>query len=346
LLEDGAQVVILAPVDDCVPKLQTAGCEFRPLVIDSKGTSPWQDFKLFHQYLRIYREVKPDAALHYTIKPVIYGTNAARACGVPVINTITGLGTGFLHGGWMTRVVEFLYRRTLKRSGRVFFQNGDDRSLFLERGLVDRGLTDLVPGSGVDLERFRAGEKEEEKEDIVFLLVARLLRDKGIGEFVDAARRIKASGARARFQLLGALGVENRSAILREEVDAWVAEGCIEYLGVTDDVRPFVQSADCVVLPSYREGTPRTLLEAAAMGKPLIATDVPGCREVVVDGENGLLCEVKDSRSLEGAMLRFVAMPSADQRAMGMAGRLLVEARFDERLVVERYMQEINRLVG
>ena len=179
----------------------------------------------------------------------------------------------------------------------------------------------------------------------VFLLIARLLWDKGVGEYAEAARMVRRAHPRARFQLAGMLDVENPTAIGRADVDAWVGEGLIEYLGALDDVRPAIAAADCVVLPSYREGTPRTLLEAAAMARPVIATDVPGCREVVREGETGFLCRVRDAADLARRMQEFIAMPESARTAMGKAGRRLAEARFDERLVIKQYRIVLDCLV-
>jgi glycosyltransferase involved in cell wall biosynthesis len=176
----------------------------------------------------------------------------------------------------------------------------------------------------------------------VFLLIARLLRDKGVGEFVEAARVLRREGVDARFQLLGPLGVANRTAVPRAELDAWVGEGLVEYLGEKEDVRPWIAKADCVVLPSYREGTPRVLLEAAAMGRPVIATDVPGCREVLEEGVNGLFCRVRDSADLAEKMRRMVKMTRGERAAMGMAGRAKMEREFDQRIVIGRYMEAID----
>lgn len=204
----------------------------------------------------------------------------------------------------------------------------------------------LLPGSGIDLERFAPAAMPAPEEPPAFLMIARLLRDKGVVEFVDAARRVKARHPQARFQLLGAVGSENRSAIGRETLDAWVAEGVVEYLGTTNDVRPAIAAASCVVLPSYREGAPRTLIEAAAMARPLIATDVPGCRAVVDRDVSGYFCDVKSAESLANAMERFLALSPEAQRVMGAAGRAKMEREFDQCLVVDAYREALDMLTG
>lgn len=345
LLEEGAAVTVVAPPDAFSDKLAGMGCEVISLPMDNKGTHPVRDLRTLCYFHSVYRKVRPDVALHFTIKPVIYGSLAARMQGIPVANTITGLGTAFLREGWLMRVVESLYRVSQRWPQRVFFQNHDDRDLFVGRGLVPAEKAERLPGSGVDLERFTPVVYPGNPAP-VFLLVARLLRDKGVVEFVEAARRVRAHHPEARFQLLGPLGVANRTAIPAEEVAGWVAEGVVEYLGETGDVRPALAAADCVVLPSYREGVPRTLLEGAAMDRPIIATDVPGCREVVAEGENGYLCRAKDAKDLAERMERFIRLPSDARQAMGKAGRAKVEREFDERLVIGRYIQVIDEIVS
>ena len=299
LLAKGHEVIAIAPRDAYAERLVGMGCRFIPIEMNNKGTNPIADAALFSRYLAILRREKPDAFLGYTIKPNIYGSLAAQACGIPVINNVSGLGTAFIRENWLTSVVKNLYRTALARSRVVFFQNEDDRFLFVQQKLVAAGRTCLLPGSGVDLEHFRpSARKGSHDSGIKFLLIARLLYDKGVGEYVEAARILKARHPEMRCALLGFLDVENRTAVSRDEVDNWEREGIIEYLGVSDDVRPHIAAADCVVLPSYREGTPRTLLEAAAMAKPIVATDVPGCREVVEHGRTGFLCQVRDAKDL------------------------------------------------
>lgn len=342
----GWEVVALAPPDAHVAQLEAACCRFVPLPMDNRGTSPVADAALFLRYLRVLRRERPAAFLGYTVKPNVYGSLAAHVLGIPVINNISGLGTAFIRDTWLTRVVRALYRPALSRSRRVFFQNEDDRQLFLRHRLVTAGQTALLPGSGIDLDAFKPVEADarEPRGGFRFLLVARLLYDKGVGEYVSAARMLKAQRPEVRCALLGFLDAENRTAVPREALRRWVQDGTVDYLGTADDVRPHLAAADCVVLPSYREGTPRTLLEAAAMAKPIIATDVPGCREVVEHGRNGLLCKVRDADDLARRMIELVDMSPAERRSMGAAGRAKMEAEFDERFVVAAYLDALQRI--
>lgn len=339
---DGHRITVLAPPDDAVPELERLGCRVRPLEMSVKGLNPIEDLKLQRRFGRIFREERPDAVLSYTIKNNIFGARAATSAGVPFLPNVTGLGTAFLSGKLLQTVTEQLYRRSFAALPVVFFQNEDDRDLFLDRRLVRADQARLLPGSGIDLQRFAPAPMPAREDPPVFLMIARLLRDKGVLEFVEAARRVKARHPQARFQLLGAVGSENRSAIDRPTVDAWVAEGVVEYLGTTADVRPAIAAASCVVLPSYREGAPRTLIEAAAMARPLIATDVPGCRAVVDRDVSGFLCEVRSAESLAAAMQRFLNLSPEAQQAMGAAGRAKMEREYDQALVVEAYRAALD----
>ena len=346
LLAEGHEVVAIAPRDDHAQRLIDMGCRFVPIEMESKGINPIADAALLSRYIYILSREKPDAFLGYTIKPNIWGTLAAQACGIPAINNVSGLGTAFIRDTWLTSVVMMLYRTALARSHIVFFQNEDDRSLFVRQRLVAAGRTGLLPGSGVDLEHFSPeAVGRPERPEFLFLLIARLLYDKGVGEYVEAARLLKKQSSAIKCSLLGFLDVDNRTAVSRDEVESWVREGVIDYLGVADDVRPHIAAADCVVLPSYREGTPKTLLEAAAMGKPIIATDVPGCREVVEHARTGLLCQARDARDLYAKMQSIADMPPIERQVMGAAGRAKMEREFDERLVIEAYLGALRRIV-
>jgi glycosyltransferase involved in cell wall biosynthesis len=266
---------------------------------------------------------------------------------IPVINTIAGLGAVFIKDGLLVRVVRWLYRAALKRSAKVFFQNDDDRQLFISGGLVRAEVTDLLPGSGVDLIRFKPWFNNIGHEDgskFRFLLIARMLRDKGVGEYVEAARLLRQRWPLAEFCLLGFLDVQNPTAISKIEMDAWTSEGVVHYLGVSDDVRTHLVTADCVVLPSYREGTPRILLEAAAMARPIITTDAVGCREVVDDGVNGYLCKVRDVGDLAAKMELMLSLPPEQRSEMGQHGRVKMEREFDEKIVISKYIQAINEI--
>lgn len=344
LAADGHRITVLAPVDDTVPDLERLGCSVRPLEMRVKGLNPMEDLKLQRRFVRTFKDSRPDAVLSYTIKNNIFGAQAAKSVGIPFLPNVTGLGTAFLSGSLLQHVTEQLYRRSFANLPVVFFQNADDRNLFLDRRLVTPDQPCLLPGSGIDLERFAPVPMPPRDAPTVFLMIARLLRDKGVLEFVDAARQIKARYPNTRFQLLGAVGSENRSAIDKNTLAGWVTEGVVDYLGTTPDVRPAIAAASCVVLPSYREGAPRTLIEAAAMARPLIATDVPGCRAVVEHEVSGLLCEVRNAGSLAAAMERFLGFSAETRQEMGAAGHVKMARDFDQELVIAAYRTALDQV--
>jgi glycosyltransferase involved in cell wall biosynthesis len=318
------------------------GVRIEPLKMNARGLSPVADAIVIIHYYRILRRIEPAALLTFTPKANIYASIAAHWAGTPVINTITGLGTGFLSGAILQRLVMILYRIALRSSAKVFFHNEDDRDLFLQLHMVTEDQATVVGGSGIDLAEFRPAIDSSRNTVPTFLFVGRLLRDKGVKEFADAARIAKVKRD-ARFQILGAPEAHPK-AIPAEMLESWQREGIIELLGRTDDVRPHIARADCVVLPSYREGLPRAVLEASAMAKPVIATDVPGCRQAVESGATGLLCEARSSASLAEAILAMVDMPVDRRLAMGRCGREKVEREFSASSIASTYIRLLQDL--
>ena len=348
LISSGYEVVAVAPKDEYVVKLKLLGCRFVHLEMDNQGTRPIRDLLLLWRFFRLLKSEKPDLCLFYTVKPNVYGSLASSFCGIPFINNVSGLGAVFIQGGWLRRFVSALYRLAFRNSNRVFFQNRDDLGLFLENKLVKVVLTDVLPGSGINLHRFTPAydtDRESLNFPFRFLLIARMLKDKGVVEFVNAAQLLKKSGVKAEFCLFGFLDVQNPAAISSEQMKEWSDQGFVKYLGVSDDVREHIASADCIVLPSYREGTPRTLLEAAAMGKPIITTNVVGCKEVVEHGVNGFLCEVKNAQDLALKMKEMLLLSDDQKRLMGEKGRLKMEKEFDETIVIQKYLHAIDLIL-
>ncbi len=346
LVAKGVRVVVLAPRDRTFAPLEQMGCRCIELSVASKGTNPLNDLRTLAALYRHYRTIRPQVVFHYTIKPNIYGSVAAWLARVPSIAVTTGLGYVFIQKSRAARIAKTLYRIAFRFPREVWFLNRDDEAAFLrERLLVHPERAKLLHGEGVDIDHFNLAPLPGAAH-FTFVLIGRLLWDKGVGEYVEAARMLRARYPHARFQLLGPVGVDNPSAIAQTDVDGWSKEGGIEYLGEAHDVRPVIAKADCVVLPSYREGVPRTLMEASAMGRPIVATDVPGCREVVADGVTGLLCEAKNAQSLADKLGRILEMSEEARREMGLRGRDKVVAEFDERLVVERYRQTLHALTG
>lgn len=341
LVREGYRTIIAAPDADAV-WAHNLGAEAVTIAVDRSGLDPQRDARTLFAYWKLIRRTRPAVFVAFTVKPNIYGSIAARMNHVPTLPNVSGLGTAFIRGGLLSWLVTRLYRLAVHSANIVFFQNPDDRDLFVERRIIAPDKARLLPGSGVDLVRFAPAEQPPGAP--VFLLVGRMLGDKGIREFVEAARALKAKHPDWRFQLLGPCDEGNRSSIGRDELDRWAREGAIQYLGEADDVRPHISKASAVVLPSYREGLPRSLLEGAAMARPLVATDVPGNRHLVDHGVNGLLCEARSAAALAGAMERIGSMTAVQRAEMGGAARARVEREFDEGLVVRAYLEAIRQL--
>ena len=345
LVANGHEVIALAPPDKYVPQLSELGCRFIALPIDSGGVNPFWDAVLLYRYWKILKREQPDVFLGYTVKPNVFGSIAAHVLQIPVINNVAGLGSVFIEHGWLTRLVRQLYRLALSRSYKVFFQNDDDHSLFVRGGLVPPAISDRVPGSGVDLSRFAFDATIRPSHSFRFILIARMLWEKGVGQYVEAAKILRREGVDAQWCLLGFLDVQNPAAISGQQMDEWVAERVVNYLGVSDDVRSEILASDCVVLPSYyREGVPRTLLEAAAIGRPIITTDAVGCREAVDDGVNGFLCQPRDVLDLVKQMRRMINLSPSERAGMASEGRKKVERQFDEQIVIAKYLKAIEGL--
>lgn len=341
LASAGFRVVAAAADDESMEALSTMGIEIESLKMKTRGISPFSDASLLFQYCRLFKRVRPNGFLAFTSKPNIYGSLAAHHCDVPVINTITGLGTGFLGGAALRFAMVNLYRLALGKSKKIFFHNDDDRYLFLRLGLATESQAAVIAGSGVDLERF-APQPGPPGRPFVFLFIGRMLRDKGAAEFAEAARMVKRQRP-ARFQMLGSKDPHPK-AVPAAIVELWESEGDLELLGPVADVRPILAGADCVVLPSYREGLPRVLIEASAMAKPVIATDVPGCRQVVDHAVTGLLCEARSSKSLAEAMLAIHDLSLDERVAMGRRGRERAEREFSEGKIVKAYLEALAQL--
>lgn len=314
--------------------------------MNNKGTNPIQDIKTTMGFYRLYKQINPDIVLHWTIKPNIYGTIACGLLDIKTINNIAGLGTLFIKQNFVTEIAKWLYKYSQSKADKIFFQNRDDFDMFIDENLVDKSRCAILPGSGVDTGRFLPMRYEKPADVFVFLLVARMLWDKGIGEYVEASRIIQNKYKNVEFQMLGFLDVDNHSAVSKEQMKKWVDAGHVNYLGVSDDVKTEIAKAECVVLPSfYREGTPRVLLESASMAKPIITTDSVGCRDVVDDGVNGYLCEVRNSQDLADKMEMMLKLSSDDRKAMGKAGRDKMILQFDEKIVIDKYLKSIKDII-
>jgi glycosyltransferase involved in cell wall biosynthesis len=343
LVEKGYDVYVLAPRDPYTGRFEKLpGLTYIPLFhFNARSLSPVGDLRLYRELLTHYRTLRPQLIFHFTIKANIFGSLAAAKAGIPAISVITGLGYAFAQKGWLQSVARVLYRRALRQTKEVWFLNEDDRQVFITQRLVSGSKTFILPGEGVDTDIFFPAPYPLQKNDVTFLLIARIIRHKGIYEFAAAAEELRRQGLNVRCQLLGVSDENNPVAISRKEVAGWEQKGILTYLGHTDDVPPFIEQADCIVLPSWREGLPLSLLEGASMAKALIAADTPGCRSVVDDGENGYLCREKDSADLAGKMLAYYRLGASDKRHMGLKGREKVLRAFTCGRVLEIYLQKI-----
>ncbi len=339
LIKLGHEVIVCAPNADIEleKKIKKLGAVYCHIPVNRSGLNPFIDFfTMWHLFL-LFKKVKPEKILNYTAKPVIYGSIAGWLAGIKgIYSIITGLGYAFIGTDTKTKVLGFfvkvLYKLSLKVNTKVFFQNADDAGLFLSDLLVTKEKVAIINGSGVDLDHFKPAPIPKE---VSFLLIARLLKDKGIREFVNAAAVLKEKYSNISFKLVGWLD-ENPSCITAEELKLWQEQGTIDYMGRLSDVRPAIKGSSVYVLPSYREGTPRTVLEAMAMGRPVITTNAPGCKETVINGENGFLIPVKNVAQLVTAMEKFVNSPEI---IPVMGGKSL-------KLVVDKYdVKKVNQTI-
>lgn len=344
LKAQGMEVIVIAPGDRYVASLEGKGIHCVNLALSQHGMNPAREIRSIISMGRLLRREQPDVLINISIKPVIYGSLAARFLRIPTVcSMITGLGYVFLGHGAARRLLASAaasaYRLALSSNHRVFFQNPDDARFFVERRMVGESQAMVLAGTGIDTARFSPGPAGRRDGPVGYLMVGRLLSDKGVREYVEAARCLKKGGMQARCALLGPFD-DNPAAIPPSEVEQWVRDGLIEYLGEKDDVAAVLQDYDVFVLPSYREGLPRAALEAMAMGKPIVTTDVPGCRETVEQGVNGYLVPAGDAGSLKSAMERFMTDRGLIQD-MGRKSRAMAVDRFDVRDVNERIVNAI-----
>lgn len=346
LRADGWPVVVVAPRDEYTTRVAGEGVAFREIALEPKGRNPVRELATLRAYRTTYAELAPAIVLQYTVKPNIYGSIAARRLGIPVVNNVTGLGTLF-SGGLLQVFGQLLYRWAFRGAELIFFQNPDDQKLFVDAGIADPRRCELLPGSGVDPLHFAPRPRPE--GPFTFLYLGRLLRAKGCEAFIEAARmlRKRRSGQLGdlRFVLLGLHDPADPQMIDARILEGAIADRIVEHPGATDDVRSPIAAADCVALPSwYREGVPRSLLEAASMGKILIAADSVGTREPVEDGKNGFLCRPRDAGDLCRAMEAVLDLEPDERKRMEAESRRIALERFDERIVIDRYLAAVRRL--
>ena len=335
LIGEGHNVIISLPHGDKVDDLVALGCVFCKTDIDRHGTNPIKELKLISKYKKLIKEVHPDFVLTYTIKPNIYGAIASRKCKVPCIANITGLGTAVESKGLMQKICVLLYKFAFKNISKVFFQNTENMQFFINNKIA-LGKHDLLPGSGVNLDNY-SPKPYPNSQDIHFAFIARIMKEKGIEEYLEMAKTIKLKYSNTVFHVCGYCeqDYEERLSKLHDE-------GIIKYNGLIKDVHGFLENVHCVILPSYHEGMSNVLLESAASARPLITSDCAGCREAVDDGVNGYLVKVKDTNGLINAVEKFISLSYEDKSKMGLLGREKVEREFDRQIVVNKYLDTLK----
>ena len=342
LIENGLEVLVLATNDKYSEQVKSFGCKILNIGISRKGKNPLYEIILLAKLFFILFKIKPNLILNFTIKPVIYGSIVASFLNIRVINTMTGLGTYFFDKNFFNKFFIVLFKFSQRNSDIIYSQNKDDER-FLKNLNLKKTKILYNPGSGVDLKYFK--ETNYPKENINFLLVSRMLWNKGIKEYVEAAKIIKKKNSKINFQLAGPIDSENEFSIPAEQIKIWINEGCIKYLGEVQNIAQYISESSCLVLPSYREGLPRSLLEGAAMSRPIIATDVPGCRDIVKHNFNGFLCKTQDIDSLVNVLNKFISLSFEKKADMGKKGRITVEKEFNEDFVYNNYLDQIKKIL-
>lgn len=345
LMAKGFEVMVLAPDDEYSADLQKCGCRFIPLHFNNKTKSLTADMAFYRQLRELYRQHAPDFIFHYVAKPNIYGSLAAAAVGIPSVAVITGLGYPFAKRNWLYHVVKLLYKRALRKTREVWFLNNEDAKIFINEHIVNIEKVKVLPGEGVDTDYFSFPQRSARKENapFTFLMSTRLLKSKGISLYADAARILKKKHYDVRFELIGFFEEHHPDSISQEDLNRWQKEGLIHYGGFAKDVRPFLQRADCFVFPSfYNEGVPRCLMEAASMELPVITSNNRGCKEVVVNGSTGFLCNMHDPFDLADKMEKIINLPVEERFRLGRNGRALVIKKFNIRNVIDEYIATLN----
>ncbi|MDP0506693.1 MAG: glycosyltransferase family 4 protein [Fusobacterium sp. JB019] len=335
--------VHLSGIDNENEKINNLKIYKHNLNIKSSSKNIIDDLRLSFEIFRLYWEIKPDYTLLYSIKPNIYGNFVAKILNIKTISNVNGLGNVFMSANKTRKIVELLYKLAFKHPTKIFFQNRDDMNLFLNSKLVEKEEVERIPGSGVNLKKFKPVKKQRNLEKIVFLLISRMIWTKGIKEYIEAAKILKIKGYKdVEFQLLGPLNVDNEEAIEKEYLDN--NKRYIKYLGVSKDVREEIRNSDCIVLPSfYREGVPKTLIEAASMGKPIITTDNVGCRDIVENNYNGFLVKIKNVEDLALKLEKFIKLSKKEKIRLGKNSRNKAEKEFDEEIIINKYKNLINK---
>lgn len=341
LIENNNEVFLALPKSEENDYFASMGCKIIDTPLDRRGTNPVSDVKLLFQYIKIIRDVKPDVVLTYTIKPNTYGGIAARICSAKTMHTVTGLGSVYIQNMWQKNIAIILNRIAFKSASKVVFLNEDNKDFYKQLEIISTNHdTMIVPGSGVNLESFKY-EKQPSGEKITFTFVGRILKDKGIEEYLSAAKELVSKYSYVDFEVVGFVDEEKYIELLEE----YERQGIIKYLGKRSDISEIMKNSSCIVLPSYGEGRGTVLQEGAAVGRPLITCNTYGCKENVEEGYNGYLCNVADVASLKNTMVNFINLSKEEKELMGKRSREKAEKEFDRKIVVSAYIGEIKKIV-
>ena len=336
MVSDGHEVIALTPCEERTEQLKETGIKLIDIPVDRRGMNPVHDLSLFNTYKKIIKAEKPDLVVTYTIKPNIYGGAVCRLKKIPYAVNITGLGTAFQGQGMLRKMVTAMYKFSLKKAKAVFFENAGNMQIFLDDNIIRESQAVLLNGAGVNLDRFNVLPYPEDSERTRFLFIGRIMTEKGVNELFEVMRKLKSDGYECSLDILGGYDENYEQKIKEAETEGW-----LKYHGYQSDVRPFIENCHCFVLPSYHEGMANTNLECASSGRPVITSNIPGCKEAVIEGVSGLLCEPKNVESLYAAMKQMAEMSVAERRVMGFAGRKHMEDVFDKKKVVEKTMQHL-----
>ncbi|MEO8111737.1 MAG: glycosyltransferase family 4 protein [Ginsengibacter sp.] len=346
LLGQGCEVHILAHTNTFVSQVEKMGLKVHN--VGSGNMNPFRVARYIFNLRKTLKSINPDVCLTFSIRPAIWGNLITRQLRIPTITNITGVGPLFTSKNIVYRMARSMYRNALSKTKKVFFQNVDDMNLFLERNFVNPAVAETVPGSGVDYNKFKPRVfKEKDHETFIFLFIGRLIKDKGIFEYFQAAKSIRKKFPHTHFHIIGPFWTQTlrKNTITHSQLQNWIDEGIIDYLGEKKDVRKFIAEADCIVLPSYREGTSNILLEAASMEKPVVTTNTTGCKEVVEDGITGLLCRVKDAKDLAEKMEMMIMLSEEERNNMGKKARQKIIKEYDKQIVVNAYLKAIKEAI-
>jgi glycosyltransferase involved in cell wall biosynthesis len=349
-IKNGYSVTCISPKDKYTNHLIRLGCKHHPINFSSKTINPISEFILVIKFFFAYLKIKPIAAFHFTVKNNIYGTIAAALLGIPAVNNISGLGTAFIKKSMLSSLVLFLYRISQYHAFKIFCQNEEDVKLLVENKAIHPDKIILIPGSGVDTNRFHPRLKEErkpsffQKKEFTFLYAGRMLYDKGLNELLEAFQAMCLNGSQSKLELSGFLDTDNSSAVSEKQIQSWLKIPNVVWHGHSDNIENIMSKVDCVVLPSYREGMPKTLLEAGSIGLPVIATDVPGCKNIIINGFNGYLCKPYSSHSLQQSMEKMSQLDKKELKIMGDNARSIVLKRFDESIVIKKFFKVLDQL--